>query len=78
MDAPLSNFTRLLAGIAAMALLSGCHTFWPRPDDNYAASLPEEQPNQNLEVNGAIYHTGHDTPLFENTVAHRVIGSATC
>jgi flagellar L-ring protein FlgH len=72
MDTPLNRLTRLLPGIAAMVLLTGCHTLWPRPDDNYAASLPEEQPNQNLEVNGAIFHTGHDMPLFENTVAHRI------
>jgi flagellar L-ring protein precursor FlgH len=64
------------AGIVAvvgslLGLLSGCHTFWPRPDESYAATLPEEQP-QTPEVDGAIFHTGHDVGLFENTVAHRV------
>jgi flagellar L-ring protein FlgH len=68
---PLNKVTRLIAGIAATSLLAGCHTYWPKPDETFAASLPEEQP-QAEEVNGAIFHTGHDVPLFENTVAHRV------
>jgi flagellar L-ring protein precursor FlgH len=68
----LNRLTRLLSGIAASALLAGCHTFWPKPDENYAASLPEEQLQQDTDVNGAIFHVGHDVPLFENTVAHRI------
>jgi flagellar L-ring protein FlgH len=68
----LNRLTRLLSGIAASALLAGCHTFWPKPDESYAASLPEEQLQQDTEVNGAIFHVGHDVPLFENTVAHRI------
>lgn len=64
---------RSLAALAAalvLAVLPGCSTV-PRPDENFAATLPEEVPVE-VAANGAIYHTGHDVPLFENTVAHRV------
>jgi flagellar L-ring protein FlgH len=67
----LKYFTRALAALATASLLVGCHTLWPKPDETYAATLPEEQP-QTVDANGAIFHTGHDMPLFENTVAHRV------
>jgi flagellar L-ring protein precursor FlgH len=55
--------------LAALAL-AGCNTL-PRPDDNYAATLPEEVPTAAVD-NGAIYQAGHDVPLFDNAVAHRV------
>src|ERR1039458_9477948 len=64
---------RCLAALAAalvLAVLPGCSTV-PRPDENFAASLPEEVPVE-VAADGAIFHTGHDVPLFENTVAHRV------
>jgi flagellar L-ring protein FlgH len=64
---------RSLAALAAalvLAVLPGCSTM-PRPDENFAATLPEEVPVE-VAANGAIFHTGHDVPLFENTVAHRV------
>jgi len=68
---PLVNaHPRLLAGLACALALGGCHSL-PKPDDNYAATLPEEVPATN-EANGAIFHTGHDVQLFENAVAHRV------
>jgi flagellar L-ring protein precursor FlgH len=67
----LNKFARWLCAAGAVSALSACHTYWPRPDETYAATLPEEQP-QPEEVTGAIFHTGHDVPLFENTVAHRV------
>jgi flagellar L-ring protein precursor FlgH len=67
----LKYFTQALTVLATAGLLGGCHTFWPKPDETYAATLPEEQP-QTIDANGAIFHTGHDMPLFENTVAHRV------
>jgi flagellar L-ring protein precursor FlgH len=67
----LNRFTRVLLGLGAVSVLAACHTLWPKPDENFAATLPEEQP-QPMEVNGAIFHAGHDVPLFENTVAHRV------
>ena len=38
---------------------------------NFAATLPEEVPVADAG-NGAIYQSGHDVPLFENSVAHRV------
>jgi flagellar L-ring protein precursor FlgH len=56
--------------IACVLMLAGCHSL-PKPDDNYAATLPEEMPAA-MEATGAIFHAGHDVPLFENAVAHRV------
>lgn len=67
----MKYLTQALTALAAAGLLGGCHTMWPKPDETYAATLPEEQP-QPVDANGAIFHTGHDMPLFENTVAHRV------
>jgi flagellar L-ring protein FlgH len=60
----------LICCMAAAAALDGCRTV-PKPDDKFAATLPEEVPIADLG-NGAIYQTGHDLPLFENSVAHRV------
>ena len=61
----------LLAGcLAAIACLDGCRTL-PQPNDAYAATLPEEVPVAE-SGNGAIYQSGHDVPLFENAVAHRI------
>jgi flagellar L-ring protein FlgH len=62
-----SRIGLVMAGALA---LTGCHSL-PKPDDNYAATLPEEVP-VTMEANGAIFHAGHDVPLFENAVAHRV------
>ncbi len=62
--------TTLLACLAGALALSGCRTI-PKPDDSYAATLPEEVP-ATVEANGAIFHAGHDVPLFENAVAHRI------
>ena len=70
MSAPLRKLITLLAATAVAAVLGGCHTV-PRPDENFAATLPEEVPAADLG-NGAIYQSGHDIPLFENSVAHRV------
>jgi flagellar L-ring protein precursor FlgH len=66
----VSTFIRRLLTITAAWLLAGCSSL-PPPDENFAATLPEEQPVA-TEANGAIFHAGHDVPLFENTVAHRV------
>ena len=66
----LNTRTTLLASLVCAFALSGCHTIL-KPDDSYAATLPEEVP-ATVEANGAIFHDGHDVPLFENAVAHRV------
>ena len=66
----LFHLLLLIACLAAAASLDGCRSL-PRLDENYAATLPEEVPVADLG-NGAIYQTGHDLPLFENSVAHRV------
>jgi len=69
----VTAFLRTLSALAAaiiLSLLPGCGSV-PHPDENYAASLPEEVPVE-VAANGAIFHTGHDVPLFENAVAHRV------
>src|ERR1700683_1139762 len=59
-----------LAAAIILAVLPGCSP-WPKPDEKFAATLPEEEPSE-VAPNDAIFHTGHDVPLFENTVAHRV------
>ncbi|MGA8706796.1 MAG: flagellar basal body L-ring protein FlgH [Steroidobacteraceae bacterium] len=66
----LSTLAAALAAALILAALPGCG-LRPHPDDNYAAALPEEVPIE-VPPNGAIFHTGHDVPLFRNTVAHRV------
>jgi flagellar L-ring protein precursor FlgH len=66
----LSTLGAALFAALLLAVLPGC-SLRPHPDDTYAASLPEEVPVE-VAANGAIFHTGHDVPLFRNTVAHRV------
>lgn len=60
---------RLIAVSLAALALCGCVMAPPEPD--YAATWPEESP-QATAGNGAIYQTGHDIALFENSVARRV------
>jgi flagellar L-ring protein precursor FlgH len=67
---PLLQLLIVLACLAGAVSLNGCRSV-PRPDENYAATLPEEVPVAEAG-NGAIYQGGHDVPLFENAVAHRV------
>lgn len=55
--------------VAALAL-AGC-SHLPRPDENFAATLPEEVPVA-AEPNGAIYQAGREQTLFDNAVARRV------
>jgi flagellar L-ring protein precursor FlgH len=55
--------------IAALALAACSHV--PRPDENFAATLPEEIPVP-AEPNGAIYQAGREQTLFDNAVARRV------
>ena len=56
--------------LVAAGALGACRSV-PHPDDTFASTLPEEIPMADVG-NGAIYQTGHDVPLFENSVAHRV------
>jgi flagellar L-ring protein precursor FlgH len=63
------RFLILAAGCAVVYLLAGCAT---EPHiDQFAATLPEEVPVAEAS-NGAIYQSGHDVALFENSVARRV------
>ena len=55
--------------IAALGLAACSHL--PRPDENFAATLPEEVPVA-AEPNGAIYQAGREQTLFDNAVARRV------
>ena len=66
----LMHLVLLVGCFVAAGALDGCRRV-PRPDENFAATLPEEVPVADLG-NGAIYQTAHDVPLFENSVAHRV------
>ena len=59
-----------LAAALMLAVLPGC-SWMPKPDEKFAATLPEEQEVE-VPATGSIFHTGHDVPLFENTVAHRI------
>jgi flagellar L-ring protein FlgH len=53
-----------------LAILAACHSAPPRIDSFAAAEPPPlEAPPA---VHGAIYQEGHDVPLFENSIAHRV------
>ncbi len=68
-------FTTLLARFGAAAcltsvLLAGCSRL-PRPDENFAATLPEEMPTA-TQANGAIYQQGREQTLFDDPVARRV------
>jgi len=56
--------------VASVALLAACGSRPSRPDP-FAATLPEDVPMESAG-NGAIFKTGHDLPLFENSIAHRV------
>jgi flagellar L-ring protein FlgH len=67
---PRDERIRLLVCLAGAMALAACRTL-PKPDDSYAATLPEEVP-ATMEANSAIFHAGHDVQLFENAVAHRV------
>jgi flagellar L-ring protein precursor FlgH len=66
----VSNGAALAALCMGALAVCGCRTA-PHPDENFAATLPEEVPVADAG-NGAIYQGGHDVPLFENSVAHRV------
>lgn len=59
----------LAAGVGVAWLLTGCASA-PHYED-FAATWPEEMPRDG-HANGAIFQAGHDVPLFENVVAHRV------
>jgi flagellar L-ring protein precursor FlgH len=54
----------------ALLALGACAS--PRAEGGrFAATQPEPMPPVEA-ANGAIYQVGHDVPLFENSVAHRV------
>ncbi len=55
--------------LSLCAIFTGCVTAPPEPD--YAATWPEPPPPATAG-NGAIYQSGHDVALFENSTARRV------
>jgi len=59
------------AGAAALLWLAGCSLLPTRQPDPFAATWPEDLPRDE-NANGAIFQSGYDVALFENTVAHRV------
>jgi flagellar L-ring protein precursor FlgH len=64
------RFMILAAAAATVLLLSGCAG--PRSHlADFDATWPEETPRQE-QANGAIFQTGYDVALFENSVARRV------
>ncbi|MFT3907071.1 MAG: flagellar basal body L-ring protein FlgH [Steroidobacteraceae bacterium] len=52
------------------ALLASCANREPKIN-NYLATLPSDIPEPN-QANGAIFQSGYEVPLFQNSVAHRV------
>ena len=56
--------------LLAALIVSAC-SHLPRPDENFAATLPEEIPVA-AQPNGAIYQSGREETLFDNAVARRV------
>ncbi|HMM78347.1 MAG TPA: flagellar basal body L-ring protein FlgH [Gammaproteobacteria bacterium] len=64
---------RLLALLAAAALLAGCNTT-PRRDPGFAASYPAplEVPQARQAATGSIYQAGYDVVLFEDSRARRI------
>jgi flagellar L-ring protein FlgH len=56
--------------MTALLALGACATMRPA-GERFAATAPEPMPSVE-NANGAIYQVGHDVPLFENSVAHRV------
>jgi flagellar L-ring protein precursor FlgH len=56
--------------VSAALLLAACSSL-PRPDEKFAATLPEEVPAA-AKSNGAIYQDQTAETLFDDAVAHRV------
>jgi flagellar L-ring protein precursor FlgH len=63
------NYRAAIVIITGVVASSGCVVQPSVPD--YDATWPDE-PEQTQATSGAIFRTGHDVPLFENAVAHRV------
>ncbi len=63
-------FAAACIGLAVL-LAAGCSTTVPRPDENFAATLPEEMPAP-VHANGAIFQTDTSQSLFDDAVARRV------
>ncbi len=70
MSACFERWPHAAAGLITIVALVGC-SHVPRPDENFAATLPEEIPVA-AEPNGAIYQAGREQTLFDNAVARRV------
>ena len=62
--------SRQLFALFSLLAVSACRSAPPHIE-NFTASDPAELAPQ-ATSNGAIYREGHDVPLFENSVAHRV------
>ena len=56
--------------LAGVPMLAGCSSL-PRPDESFAATLPEEVPAV-TQANGAIFQEGQNETLFDDAVARRV------
>jgi len=56
---------------SCLALLLGACAHGRSAGDHFAATPPEPLPPAEAAT-GAIYQLGHDVPLFENSVAHRI------
>jgi flagellar L-ring protein FlgH len=59
-----------LSGLLAMALCS-CGSRLPKPDESFAATLPEEVPVK-AQPNGAIFQVDTGQTLFDDPIARRI------
>ena len=56
--------------LTSALLTAGCSSV-PRPDEKFAATLPEEEPAA-VQANGSIYQASRAETLFDDPVARRV------
>jgi flagellar L-ring protein precursor FlgH len=59
-----------LLALVLASTLAGCMNMPPKIE-NFDATVPPDEIPQ-ASNGGAIYQVGHDLPLFENSVAHRI------
>ncbi|HTT03798.1 MAG TPA: flagellar basal body L-ring protein FlgH [Steroidobacteraceae bacterium] len=70
MRKPYATATLLALLASSLLCTSGCSSL-PRPDEKFAATLPEEELPA-AKPNGAIYQDQTAETLFDDAVAHRV------
>lgn len=67
--AAIATIARCLAGVYVLALTGCVHV--PKPDESFAATLPEEVPVA-AKPNGSIFQADNDQTLFDDPIARRI------